>query len=610
MKKTYLIILFTITLVQLTFAENIRVEPEFWWTGMKNSELQLIVQGKDIAQSDMQISYPGIRVKGKVSLDNPNYLFVYLDVADAKPGKFDIIFTKGRQKITYNYELKERRPDASKVEGFNSSDVVYLIMPDRFANGDPSNDQIPMRHPYKVDRNDMTVHHGGDLLGIENRLDYLADLGVTALWLTPVLENDMSVDTYHGYACTNYYQVDPRYGSNEDYVRLVRKAQEKGIKVIMDMVFNHCGSDHPWMTDTPSLDWFNSPDNYVETNHYKEFPFDPYGSDYDKKKMTDGWFVSLMPDLNQRNPHLAKYLIQNSIWWIEYAGLNGIRQDTYPYPDKDMMAEWCKAVNLEYPDFNIVGEIWLSNTAGTAAWQTGSILNKGNDTHLKSVMDFGLMSMASNVFKGENRLNAIHSHLCYDYQYADINNVLRFYENHDANRFFTEEPKPEELPAFKQAFALLLTIPGIPQLYYGSEFLLTGSTQKDYAYVRADIPGGWSDDKANYFEKNGLSSMQREAWDFMHTVLNWRKDNDVIAKGSMKHFLVNQGVYVYERKHNDKSVLVVLNGMNKTVNLPLDNYKEVLTGIQSGKDIITGKSFNFSTQLILNPKEVLILELQ
>jgi glycosidase len=420
----------------------------------------------------------------------------------------------------------------------------------------------------------------------------------------------MSVDTYHGYACTNYYQVDPRYGSNEDYVRLVRKAQEKGIKVIMDMVFNHCGSDHPWMTDTPSLDWFNSADNYVETNHYKEFPFDPYGSEYDKKKMTDGWFVSLMPDLNQRNPHLAKYLIQNSIWWIEYAGINGIRQDTYPYPDKDMMAEWCKAVNLEYPDFNIVGEIWLSNTAGTAIWQTGSILNKGNDTHLKSVMDFGLMSMASNAFKGENRLNAIHSHLCYDYQYADINNVLRFYENHDANRFFTEEPKPEELPAFKQAFALLLTIPGIPQLYYGSEFLLTGSTQKDYAYVRADIPGGWSEDKVNYFEKNGLSSMQREAWDFMHTVLNWRKGNDVIAKGSMKHFLVNQGVYVYERKHNGKSVLVILNGMNKTVNLPLENYKEVLTGIPSGKDIITGKSFNLSTQLILSPKEVLILELQ
>ena len=349
-------------------ADQIKIEPAFWWSDMKNPELQLMVYGKDIAGYRPSVSYPGVQVKSSVALESPNYLLIYLDVADAKPGKFDITFTQGKKHFAQPYELKTRKANASQIKGFDSSDVLYLIMPDRFADGDPKLDQIPMRQEYKVDRSKPGARHGGDLAGIEQHLDYIEDLGVTAIWLNPVLENDMKGGSYHGYATTDYYRVDPRFGTNEDYKRLIDKTHQKGMKVVMDMIFNHCGSDHPWMQDVPSHDWFNNLDHYVQTNHDKEAYFDPYVSDYDKSCMIDGWFVPSMPDLNQKNPHVAKYLIQNSIWWIEYSGVDGIRQDTYPYADVDMMHDWCKAVELEYPDYNIVGEAWMNYTIGSAYW--------------------------------------------------------------------------------------------------------------------------------------------------------------------------------------------------------------------------------------------------
>ena len=593
------------------WGNTVKVEPEFWWSGMKNPELQLMVYGKDISAYRPSVDYPGVRLNSSVSLESPDYLLIYLDIAEAKPGKFTITFSKDKKKFTHPYELKARRSGASERKGFDASDVLYLIMPDRFANGDPSNDNIPMRKPYQVDRNEQGARHGGDLAGIERHLDYIEDLGVTAVWLNPVLENDMEGGSYHGYATTDYYRVDQRFGTNEDYVRLIDKCHQKGMKVVMDMIFNHCGSDHPWMENIPSRDWFNNLDHYVQTNHAKEAYFDPYASDYDFKTLTDGWFVPTMPDLNQRNPHVAKYLIQNSIWWIEYSGVDGVRQDTYLYADYDMMIDWCEAIKTEYPDYTIVGEAWMNYTIGSAYWQAGSKLNPGKDTRLKSVMDFKLMALTHYAFTEETGwsggLHSIYEHLSYDYVYPDISNVLRFLDNHDTDRFLMENP--ENLDVFKQGIAFLLTIPGIPQIYYGTELLMHGTKERGDGYIRQDVPGGWPGDPVNQFEPAGRTEMQNEAWNYLQNLLKWRRGNEVLSKGKMMHFAVNQGVYVYERSLDGKSVLVVMNGSNKDVVLHLERYAEVLRGKTSGKDVITGRGVSLDKEMKLSAKEVLVMEM-
>ena len=589
-------------------AKGITAEPAFWWSGMKNPELQLMVYGENIASFRPSVSYPGVKLKSSVALESPNYLLVYLDVENAQPGTFDITFTKDKKQIKMPYELKARKKDACKIKGFDSSDVLYLIMPDRFANGDPSNDNLVMKTTYKTDRNDPSARHGGDLAGIEKHLDYIEDLGVTAIWLNPVLENDMQGGSYHGYATTNYYRVDPRFGTNEDYVRLIDKTHAKGMRVVMDMIFNHCGSDHIWMKDVPSKDWFNNLDKYVETSHVKEVYFDPYASEYDTKRMVDGWFVPSMPDLNQRNPHVATYLIQNSIWWIEYSGVDGIRQDTYPYADYKMMVDWCNAIYREYPDYNIVGEAWMNQTMGTAFWQKDSKLNERGNTMLKSVMDFRLMGLSHSAFFGDaGGMQALYEHLAYDYAYADIYNVLRFLDNHDPDRFLPA--MPEKLDAFKQGIAFMLTIPGIPQFYYGTELLMNGTKQKGDGYIRLDVPGGWPGDAVNQFEASGRTDIQNEAWNYMQKLLKWRKGNEVIAKGKMKHFVPQNGVYVYARNLNGKQVVVIMNGNAKESVLPLDRYDEILKGYTSGKDVITGKVVSLQKELTLGAKDVLVLEL-
>lgn len=589
-------------------AKGITAEPAFWWSGMKNPELQLMVYGENIASFRPSVSYPGVKLKSSVALESPNYLLVYLDVENAQPGTFDITFTKDKKQIKMPYELKARKKDACKIKGFDSSDVLYLIMPDRFANGDPLNDNLVMKTAYKTDRNDPSARHGGDLAGIEKHLDYIEDLGVTAIWLNPVLENDMQGGSYHGYATTNYYRVDPRFGTNEDYVRLIDKTHAKGMRVVMDMIFNHCGSDHIWMKDVPSKDWFNNLDKYVETSHVKEVYFDPYASEYDTKRMVDGWFVPSMPDLNQRNPHVATYLIQNSIWWIEYSGVDGIRQDTYPYADYKMMVDWCNAIYREYPDYNIVGEAWMNQTMGTAFWQKDSKLNERGNTMLKSVMDFRLMGLSHSAFFGDaGGMQALYEHLAYDYAYADIYNVLRFLDNHDTDRFLPA--MPEKLDAFKQGIAFMLTIPGIPQFYYGTELLMNGTKQKGDGYIRLDVPGGWPGDAVNQFEASGRTDIQNEAWNYMQKLLKWRKGNEVIAKGKMKHFVPQSGVYVYARNLNGKQVVVIMNGNAKDSVLPLDRYDEILKGYTSGKDVITGKVVSLQKELTLGAKDVLVLEL-
>ncbi|MFV0272079.1 MAG: glycoside hydrolase family 13 protein [Macellibacteroides fermentans] len=607
-KNLILILIICLLFPSFLSAKGITVEPAFWWSGMKNPELQLMVYGENIASFRPSVSYPGVKLKSSVALESPNYLLVYLDVENAQPGSFDITFTKDKKQIKMPYELKARKKDVCKIKGFDSSDVLYLIMPDRFANSDPSNDNLVMKTAYKTDRNDPSARHGGDLAGIEKHLDYIEDLGVTAIWLNPVLENDMQGGSYHGYATTNYYRVDPRFGTNEDYVRLIDKTHAKGMRVVMDMIFNHCGSDHIWMKDVPSKDWFNNLDKYVETSHVKEVYFDPYASEYDTRRMVDGWFVPSMPDLNQRNPHVATYLIQNSIWWIEYSGVDGIRQDTYPYADYKMMVDWCNAIYREYPDYNIVGEAWMNQTMGTAFWQKDSKFNERGNTMLKSVMDFRLMGLSHSAFFGDaGGMQALYEHLAYDYAYADIYNVLRFLDNHDTDRFLPA--MPEKLDAFKQGIAFMLTIPGIPQFYYGTELLMNGTKQKGDGYIRLDVPGGWPGDAVNQFEASGRTDIQNEAWNYMQKLLKWRKGNEVIAKGKMKHFVPQNGVYVYTRNLNGKQVVVIMNGNAKESVLPLDRYDEILKGYTSGKDVITGKVVSLQKELTLGAKDVLVLEL-
>ena len=610
MKKLILLIVLFTASILVARGETPRVEPSFWWSGMAETELQLMVSGDRIADYTASITSEHVSIKEVVTLPNRNYQLIYLDLSGAVPETFNLVFTQGKKKITVPYELKERNPERLAIESFGPSDVLYLIMPDRFANGDPTNDQIPMRTEYKVDRNDPNARHGGDIKGISDRLGYLSDLGVTAIWLNPVLENDMEGGSYHGYATTDYYRVDPRFGSNEEYQQLISDAHDKGMKVVMDMIFNHCGSDHPWLTEVPSPDWFNNLEEYVQTSHMKEMYFDPYASEYDKSKMVDGWFVPTMPDLNQRNRHVATYLIHNSIWWIEYSGVDGIRQDTYPYADYDMMVDWLMAVEKEYPGYNIVAEAWLNNPIGTAFWQGDSPLNP-NNTHLKSVMDFRFMGLSHSAFFEETTewnggLHGIYDHMTYDFIYPDIYNVLRFLDNHDTDRFLKEYP--EELSGWKQAVTFLLTMPGTPQIYYGTELLMHGNKSKHDGYVRLDVPGGWPGDETDHFTREGRDAIQNEAFDYLSKLLHWRQNNEVIAHGGMKHYVLQKGVYLYERFLGDKKVLVVMNGTSGEVTINLDRYAESIEGLSSAKDFLSGKTITLGETLTLSPKEVLLLE--
>jgi glycosidase len=613
MKRLLVFLIASTVALSLSAAIQIqRMEPAFWWAGMKNPELQILVYGPQIGASEVQVLNPEIRINRLVKADSPNYLFLYLDLGKAKPGMVDLVFSQGKTKKKVSYELKSRTVDPATRFGFDRSDVLYLMMPDRFANGNPANDNLVMKNcTVPTDRANPNGRHGGDLAGIAQHLDYIADLGVTAIWLNPVLENDMPGGSYHGYATTDYYKVDARFGTNEDYVSLIRQAHQKGLKVVMDMIFNHCGSEHVWMKDMPFKDWINNGGKFVQTNHDKYVSFDPYASEADTKSMTDGWFVESMPDLNQRNPHLAAYLIQNSIWWVEYAGIDGIRQDTHPYADELMMATWCRQVMEEYPHFNIVGEAWINDMQGVAYWQANSPLNKKGNSNLKSVMDFSLMLEAHNAFHlntdWSNGLTRIYELLCMDFLYPDINNLLVFLENHDTDRFLLE--MPDNLRVFKQAYTFLLTSRGIPQLYYGAEILMNGDKKVADGNIRKDFPGGWPGDAVNAFVPAGRTALQNEAHDFLRSLLTWRKGNEVISKGSLKHFVPRNGAYVYCREYRGKKIVVLLNGLDKENTIGLEQYKEVLEQATIGKDVLTGRTVQLSDRLTLAARETLLLEL-
>ena len=588
-----------------------KVAPSFWWAGMKNPELQILLYGENLALSDVSVSGEGIFLKETVRQDNPNYLLLYLDLSEAKAQTFQILLKNGKKKLQIPYELKSRVRRGEDVKGFTSEDVLYLIMPDRFANGNPENDVVDGMREKKVDRADAFARHGGDIQGISSHLDYIADLGVTAIWLNPTQENDMESGSYHGYAITDYYQIDRRFGRNEDFCALVEKAHEKNLEVVMDMIFNHCGSENYLFKDKPSKEWFNYHSNYVQTSFKTASVMDIHASAFEKKIATDGWFTSVMPDFNQRNRHVARYLIQSSIWWIEYAGINGIRQDTHPYADFDFMSQWCKEVLDEYPYFNIVGETWLNSNVLVSYWQKDSKLAAPLNSNLPTVMDFPLQALINQAFDEETGEWGGGLYKLYDYQtqdlvYANPMNLLTFLDNHDTSRFAQTDEMAKNLKRYKQAMVFLLTTRGIPQIYYGTEILMTGDKGKGDGDLRKDFPGGWQGDTRNCFAKNGRTALENEAFEFTRQLLNWRKGNQVIGKGSLKHYSIQNGVYVYQREFNGKSVVIIMNGTDDSKELDLAPYQEILPR-ENALDVLTGKNVNLSGKLCLDGRENLIL---
>ena len=607
-----------------------KIEPANWFVGMKDASLQLMVYGQGIKTAEVTTDYPGVKIDSLVRLDSPNYLLVYMNVKDAQPGTMNLLFQQGKQKKKVAYELNVREKTGEERVGFSNADVLYMLMPDRFASGRSDNDQIKGMRPYKNDRSEPSLRHGGDLEGIRQHLDYFKELGVTALWFTPVLENNSPdnglFSTYHGYATTDYYRVDPRFGSNEEYRRLCDEAHEKGLKIVMDMIFNHSGFEHPWVKDMPTKDWLNTPewlkgtnlddqtqmtvgDHYLQTSYKLTPVVDPYASKVDMRETVDGWFVPTMPDLNQRLTWVMDYLIQNSIWWIETVGIDGIRMDTYPYADADGMARWMKRIHLEYPHFNTVGETWVTEPAYTAAWQKDSKLSNRN-SYLPTVMDFSFYDRI-NLAKHEETddwwkgFNRIYNSLVYDYLYPNPSSVMAFLDNHDTDRFLGNG---KDSTALKQALALLLTINRIPQLYYGTEILMNGTKEKTDGNVRRDFPGGFPGDSKNAFTREGRTKAENAMFDWLSRLLHWRQGNEVITKGSQTQFIPYKGIYVIARQYQGKTVLTILNGKRSQATMAVERYSEAIGNHTQAKDVLTGTTYQLSEDLVLQPRQVLVLE--
>jgi glycosidase len=583
---------------------------------MKDQNLQLLIHAKDVADTDPAINYPGVVIHKANLTENKNYLFLDLYISStAKPGPFNIYFVKDNDTLfTHKYTLLARQKDAP-IQGFTSKDVIYLLNPDRFANGDYTNDAFKTMFEQKMDRKAEFARHGGDLKGMTDHLDYIAKMGFTAIWPTPLLENNMPSYSYHGYAITNHYKVDPRFGTLDDYKAFAKAAREKGIKLIFDEVLNHTGTNYWWMSDLPSKDWVNKVDSFYQTNHRRTVNQDLYASNYDKDLWTNGWFTKSMPDLNGQNPFLATYLIQNTIWWIETLRLSGIRQDTYGYSDKEFLKKWSCRVMEEYPELTIVGEEWSYNPAVTSYWQKGKVNHDGYTSCLSTIMDFSMQSALVKALKNSDTtkytdgLNELYETLANDFIYPDPKNVMVFGDNHDMDRLYTQLGK--DLALTKMAVAYLLTIRGIPQIYYGTEVLLdnTGFPKND-GKIRADFPGGWKEDPVNAFNGKGLTADQKDMMTYMTQLLNWRKNNPVIADGQTLHFAPFNGVYVYFRYNNEgKTVMVIINKNEKETVIDTQRFAEIMGGKTKANNAITGEMITNLSTLTVKPESTTILSL-
>jgi len=595
-----------------------RVEPPNWWVGFKDSNVQLLVKGENISLYTPQLDYQGVSIKKVHKAKSPNYLFIDLSISsDAQPGTFVIVFdTKGKKKIKHEYELKSRVKPAESYVGFNSTDVIYLITPDRFANGDPTNDIVKGLKESGIDRQNDYARHGGDIKGITDHISYIKDMGFTAVWPCPLLTNDMPKTSYHGYAITDLYEIDPRFGTLEDYINLSSKMSEQGIKLIMDQVANHCGSDHWWMKDLPFEDWvnyqarFEAGEKPVFSNHKRTTNQDIYAAKIDAKEMTEGWFVDTMPDLNQDNPFMATYLIQNSIWWIETAQLGGIRQDTYPYPDKIFMSNWAGAIMKEYPNFSIVGEEWSYNPLLVGYWQDGAQNKDGYDSNLRSTMDFPMQKNIVEALKEEEKWNKgfvkIYEGLANDFHYPSPKDIMIFPDNHDMDRIHTQLNEDPVLT--KMAMAYLLTLPRIPQLYYGTEILMENTAKPgDHGLIRTDFPGGWKGDQVNAFTEEGLNVEQKEMQHYLKTLLQFRKKSKAIHEGKTIHFSPKNGVYLMFRVLNEEVVVLILNKNADPVELNLSRFKEMTLEDRKLTSLFDGETIIWKDSITLSKRGALIL---
>lgn len=589
-----------------------RVEPPFWWQGFNSHELQLLVYGNDVSELTPSVEYPGIDIDRAERGDSANYLFVYLDIAaSAEPGTFDIVFSGQDRSLVYSYELRERDAAPDHVTGFTSADVIYMITPDRFANGDSSNDSLE-EYDDKLDRSDDYGRHGGDLKGISQSLDYIRDMGFTAVWLNPILENAMPESSYHGYAITDLYKVDPRYGSNQQYLALAEQMRSMGLGLVMDMVANHIGSGHWWMLDLPADNWLNAPLERPVSSHARTTNQDPYASEFDKRSHADGWFADTMPDLNQRNPLLADYLIQNTIWWVEYLGLAGIRMDTHPYPDKGYMAEWSRRVMEEYPDLTLTGEEWTGNPAIVSYWQRGKTNHDGYVSYMPSMLDFPLQialkkSLTEEVPWWDSPWTSAYEMLGNDFLYPDPGKLVIFPDNHDMSRIYTQ--LDEDYDLFRMAMVYYLTMRGTPTLYYGTEVLMSHPGTDSHGAIREEFPGGWEDSDKNAFNGEGLSDTERDAQQFVQQLLTWRKSKPVIHSGKLMQFTPIKDVYAYFRYDENDTVMVVFNRGEEATSIDTARFAERLGNADSAVDVISGQSYEIDETLELPARSVQLLEI-
>ena len=613
MKKLYFIV-FYLAFSSWSFGQIEKMEPPFWYAGMHNPELQIMFYGKNIAQNDVTVSNNMV-INNIRRTENPNYLFVTIDTKNATAQELTFTFkNNGKVAFTKNYSLKQRRENSTLRKGYDASDMIYLIMSDRFANGNPNNDS-DKSVTEKGDRANPGGRHGGDIKGMIDHLDYLKELGVTAVWPTPMCEDNDTRYSYHTYGQSDVYKTDPRFGTDEEYLKLSEELHKRDMKLIMDYVTNHWGAEHWMYKDLPTYDWIHQFPGYSQSNYRMSTQFDPNASQIDTKNCLDGWFVRSMPDLNQSNPLLLTYLTQNAIWWIEYANLDGFRVDTYSYNDKVGISKWTKSILDEYPYFNIVGEVWMHNQAQMAYWQKDSKIGaiENYNSYLPSVMDFTLHDAFGGVFNEDEStwdkgLIKVYDNFTNDFLYPNPNNIMTFLENHDTGRF--NQIYKNDFKKYQMGLALIASVRGIPQLYYGSEIGMNGDKGKGDADIRKDFPGGWNGDSNNAFTKAGRTAEQNQFFDFTSKLFTWRKTNEAVHFGKMKHYIPENNVYVYFRYTDSKSVMVVMNNSTKTQSIKTNRFVESIQNYKTGKDIMTEKSIDLKNDISMDSKSVLILELQ
>ena len=589
-----------------------RVEPPFWWAGMAHSELQIKFYAGGIGNTRAEVDHPGVSIIEMVGVDSPNYLFVYLELGEAAPGKFSIRFVnEGRTLYEYAYELKEREPGSRYREGVNATDAIYLLMPDRFANGDPSLDNQPGMIE-TTDLTDPSGRHGGDIPGIVRHLDHIAGMGFTAIWINPLLENNQPRYSYHGYATTDYYRIDPRFGTNEDYRELVVSAGEKGIKMIKDLILNHCGHYHWWMDDLPTPDWVNRWDEFTRTNYRMTTIVDPHGAEIDYRRMVKGWFDSNMPDLNQNNRLLARYLKQNAVWWIEYSGIRGIRMDTQPYADRFFMGDWAQYVLDEYPYFMLIGEAWMGIPAMVSYYQGGDHNHDGYDSRFPSVFDFALYDDIGLAFReGDGWATGmlrLYNTLAQDFLYPDPYHLVVFGDNHDTDRIFTRVG--EDIDKLEMALSFLFTTRGIPQVYTGTELLESAYEHDGHGELRTRFPGGWPGDPVDKFTRQGRTPDQNRIVDHMTRLLEFRRQTPVLHYGYLLHFVPEDNIYVYFRYDEANAVMVVLNNNDQDKELSLERFREGWEGYRQAEELLSGKVFQEFDRWVLPANSSMVLTLR